>query len=229
MRRLGLSAATLVLVGLASAAAATPIISPIGFTPVTGGTEGSPMSFDSGATGVGTLTYSWDFGDATAARVGIDLTSLFHTYVDNAIDPTANFTLTLTVTDDTGSAEGTAEVPVFNVAPSIEPVDNAINPTGNFVLDISFMDPGADTHTATIAWGDGSPVEPGVVSGGTVTGSHPYGILGSFEVLVTVTDDDGGVGQETFTVTIVPEPATALLLASGLAVLAFGRRRLSVR
>jgi PKD repeat protein len=37
---------------------------------------------------------------------------------------------------------------------------------------------------------------------GTVLGSHIYGDNGVFMVTVTVTDDDGGVGSDTFTVTV---------------------------
>jgi predicted acyltransferase (DUF342 family) len=88
------------------------------------------------------------------------------------------------------------------------------------VLDpATFNDRGTlDTHTATIDWGDGSPVDTGIVSeapfgppgstagaNGSVAGQHPYvATPGVYTVTVTVVDDDGGVGTDTLRLTIVP-------------------------
>ena len=66
-------------------------------------------------------------------------------------------------------------------------------------------DPGTgDTHTATIDWGDGSPLEAGIVDqgAGTVSGSHAYADDGTYTVTVTVTDDDGGSGSNNITSTV---------------------------
>ncbi|MCY2989176.1 MAG: PKD domain-containing protein, partial [Planctomycetota bacterium] len=64
--------------------------------------------------------------------------------------------------------------------------------------------PTTETFTATINWGDGSPVSSGMVtvepggSGvrttGVVSGAHAYAALGAFTVTVTVRDDDLGLG-----------------------------------
>ncbi len=62
-----------------------------------------------------------------------------------------------------------------------------------------------DTHTCTVDFADGSPVVNGNVAqgagSGTCTASHTYTGVGAHNVLVTVTDDDGG--QATAVVTIV--------------------------
>jgi hypothetical protein len=68
---------------------------------------------------------------------------------------------------------------------------------------VTFVDPGRlDLHTATIDWGDGSPVEPGAVmeknGAGSVSGIHHYGSGGTYLVKVTVSDADGGVGSASF-------------------------------
>ena len=60
----------------------------------------------------------------------------------------------------------------------------------------SFADPGNDTFTATANYGDGSPVEN--FSGESFTLSHAYGHAGDYTVTVTVSDDDSGVGSDTF-------------------------------
>ncbi|MHC5112213.1 MAG: PKD domain-containing protein, partial [Planctomycetota bacterium] len=80
----------------------------------------------------------------------------------------------------------------------------------------TFHDRGtADTHTATVNWGDGSPVEPAIVTEspygppgnpagmrGSVAADHIYTGFGTYEVVVEVTDDDGALNSGSFTVTV---------------------------
>jgi LPXTG-motif cell wall-anchored protein len=68
----------------------------------------------------------------------------------------------------------------------------------------AFRDPGtADTHTATVDWGDGTGVQTGVVSespfgppgsvvrlDGTISAGHIYEQTGTYQVAVCVADDD---------------------------------------
>lgn len=71
------------------------------------------------------------------------------------------------------------------------------------------------THTATIAWGDGTAIEAGLVtqapttSDGTVTGSHVYADNGTYRVTVTVTDDGDASASATFLVTVKNVAPTA--------------------
>jgi PKD repeat protein len=86
--------------------------------------------------------------------------------------------------------------------------DQTVNEGDIVDLDpATFTDPGtADTHTATVDWGDGTPPEPGVVDeahgSGTVAGSHVYADNGVYTVTVTVTDDDGASDSDTLTMTV---------------------------
>lgn len=83
-----------------------------------------------------------------------------------------------------------------NLAPS---VDASTVATGacTAALSASFTDPGAaDTHVASVDWGDGTPVVDVDPATSPVTGSHTYTSNGTFTVMVTVTDDDGGVGSD---------------------------------
>jgi Bacterial Ig domain/PKD domain len=79
----------------------------------------------------------------------------------------------------------------------------------------SFVDPGAlDSHAATIDWGDGTveavPLQERTFSSqnspsrtiGSVESTHRYSSSGNFIVLITVSDDDGGTGSDSFMVTV---------------------------
>jgi PKD repeat protein len=59
----------------------------------------------------------------------------------------------------------------------------------------TFIDPDANnTITAIWNWGDGTSSN-GIVSNGTVTGSHTYTKPGIYLVTITIKDKDGGQGQ----------------------------------
>ncbi len=60
---------------------------------------------------------------------------------------------------------------------------------------------GLDTHTASIAWGDGSTTA-GTVAGSAVSGSHVYTAAGVYTVEVTVTDQWGNHDAGTTTVVV---------------------------
>ena len=167
-------------------------------------TEGALIAFSGSITDSGTcdtLTYSWDFGDGSAA-VTNTLTPT-HAYGDNG-----DYMVTLTVTDDEGGVgTDTLTVKVTNVAPTV--TKGAMDqPNPQFILPKvhtltfhgTFSDPGwLDTHSTSWAFGDGSSsagtlieenIQPDAT--GTVTATHAYSAPGNYQVTVTVTDDDGG-------------------------------------
>jgi hypothetical protein len=82
----------------------------------------------------------------------------------------------------------------------------------------TFTDPGyMDTHTATWDWGDGSPIEDGIVteeneypdSTGEVTGSHAYADNGYYTIILTVTDNGGDQSTDTGKVKVLNVAPTA--------------------
>ena len=165
--------------------------------------EGTSILFDgSGSTDPqgGSLTYAWTFGDGSSGSGATPS----HSYGDNGV-----FVVCLTVTN-AAPLSNTRCVPITvnNGPPVVEAGPDQVANEGATVAlaPATFGDPGtADTHTATIDWGDGS-VEPGTVNeiagSGTVAGAHSYGDNGVYQVTVTVTDDDGASDSDSHTVTV---------------------------
>ena len=67
----------------------------------------------------------------------------------------------------------------------------------------TFLDPGADTWTATVDYGDGSGAQPLTLGTDRAFAlSHRYADDGHYTVTVTVRDDDTGVGTATLIVDV---------------------------
>ena len=131
-----------------------------------------------------------------------------HQYLDD--NPTGtlfdDYTITATVTDDdTGTASALATVTVNNVAPVVSFTgDTIIDEGSSFSGSGTFSDPGTDTWTATVDYGDGSGAQPlPLAPDKTFNLSHIYADDGDFTVTVTVYDDDLGSHSDTFTVEVV--------------------------
>ncbi len=100
----------------------------------------------------------------------------------------------------------TLTVSVENVAPTAEAGDGAIvAEDALFVGSGWFSDPGTDSWTATVDYGDGSGLQPlTLAADNTFALSHTYLDDGTYTVTVCVTDDDGGVGSDQLTVQVLP-------------------------
>ena len=128
-----------------------------------------------------------------------------------------DYSVTVCVTDDDQATRcDIFGVTVANTAPTITVDEDRVTTEGTTVelLATSFNDPGtADTHTATIDWGDGTPVEPATVTEtpfapgtaegltGSLAGAHVYADNGGYTVTACVTDHESEV-CDTFAVVI---------------------------
>ena len=74
-----------------------------------------------------------------------------------------------------------------------------------------YIDPDrADSHTATVDWGDGSPVQNATiiagVGAGAIGGTHVYADDGNYTVTVSVTDNNDGSASQSFNVLVKNVP-----------------------
>ncbi len=172
------------------------------------GKEGSAMTFDgSGSSDPegGSLSFTWDFdslvdsdGDGNFIN-DVDATgpTPTHTYYDDGI-----YVVTLTVTDSQGLQDtDQCNITVLNVAPIPEWTSRSADgtiltppyPEGKEILfEATVTDPGIyDTFRYDWNFGD---VTVYLDAGPKVT--HTYGDDKTYTVVLTVTDDDGGVGVD---------------------------------
>jgi len=148
------------------------------------------------------VLYEWDIDDDGQYDDAVGATCQ-HTFTDDGAFPIA-----LRVTDIVGEhGTDTTVATIENVAPAVDAgPDQRFGALSVALPAVAFTDPGAaDTHTASIYWGDGRS-SPGVVTqdagSGTVSGAHVYSSPGTYTIAVTVTDDDLGVGQDTLTIDV---------------------------
>jgi hypothetical protein len=132
---------------------------------------------------------------------GVTNYSATHFYQDNSSNPSGNYDVMVTVLDQyQTSASLGAPLKVLNIPPAdlgLALDATVINEGGSVTLSGAFTDSGTlDTHSVSIAWGDGSPILITNLGLGdlTFTVSHAYlnNQGGKFLVNATVRDKDGG-------------------------------------
>ena len=126
--------------------------------------------------------------------------SLAHKYVEQD-----NYTIHLTWTD--ASRTGNSAVlhtVVHNVAPTVNAGGAAsIGVRSVFLRHVHFTDPGRDTFSATVDYGDGSAlVLLRVGRSRSLALRHRYTRIGTYQVTVRVSDNDGGIGTSHFLVNV---------------------------
>ena len=164
----------------------------------------SGMMSDTASDNSYSLEISWGDG-LTATRnypAGTLSFSFHHICIDDLPSGTPSdfVTLNLKLTDDEGAfSTGTAEITVHNVAPTVTiAADRRVPPGKELDLTAVISDPGlADTFSVSWDFGDGSPAQTGTAV------SHIFDSSGTYTITVTVTDDDGGIGQDEIKVEVL--------------------------
>jgi hypothetical protein len=180
--------------------------------------EGTGVTFNLGSFSGGgspwSVTVNW--GDGTTSTLATQPGAMTgaHTYAD---DRTTPYGVTVTVIDGSGQSIATT----FTVAVSNKPPTVKINTPGpgsnlawktSFPFKATFSDPGTkDTHTCTIAWGDGT-TSTGTVSesggAGTCTSNHSWSATGNYTITVTVRDNAGATATATSAITVTKNGGT---------------------
>jgi parallel beta-helix repeat protein len=179
------------------------------------GEEGEDMSLvitftDPGLQDTHTAKITWCDGTETSLAESeihysrldglVGVINVTHTYCDNG-----NYTVLVSVTDDDGgTGADDLTLTILNVAPVVEAgPDQEVTAGDNVSFSGRFIDPGeCDTHTIKWDFGDGT------VAWDTLTPTHVYYDKGNYTVILTITDDDGGVGVDDLMVIVNPIQAT---------------------
>ena len=148
-----------------------------------------------------------DYGDRSGAQpVVVDQEAkrlnLEHVYSDDGA-----YEVVIEVEDgDGGVGSRTFTVEVFNVAPVVILRPAAVDEGDTFVSLGSFADPGDDSWSATVDYGDASGPQPLTLDGKSFVLSKTYTGTREFQVTVRVEDSDGAVASETTRVTVLDIP-----------------------
>ncbi len=163
---------------------------------------------------------SWNFGDDQAPEPGViaetntppraaGTSTVQHAWCDNG-----EYLVTLRVRDQNGGmSTDTRRVTVLNVPPVVDagPAMYAYH-CSVITLTGKFTDPGwCDTHTGSWDFGDCLPPQTATIretheppaGEGVAIASHRYQRCGTYHVVCTVVDDDGGVGQAATVVEVI--------------------------
>jgi PKD repeat protein len=163
----------------------------IGTSNVTTAAEGTPIDFNGSTSdpGTGNPAYSWAFGNGQT-QAGQNVA---YAFPDNG-----SFTVALTSQSVGGTSVDTFPVTITNVAPTANGgADKVVNEGASTAFDVTVTDPGtADTFTYAWAWQDATP------GSAVKSPSHTFADNGVRNVVVNVTDDDGGAGSDTIQVTV---------------------------
>ncbi|MGB7380658.1 MAG: PKD domain-containing protein [Rivularia sp. (in: cyanobacteria)] len=168
--------------------------------------QGTTVNFDGSFTDPGILdthTIEWDFGDGNVVRSegvkegvseGLNYLNPTHIYANPG-----TYSVTLTITDSDGaSTQDILTVTVNNAAPVIEELtgDTNINEGDIATFSANATDAGNDNLTYRWDFGDGTESQVGKIV------NHKYLDNGTYNVTITVEDENGASTQQTLTVNV---------------------------
>lgn len=159
---------------------------------------GTPVTFNASSSydlDGSVVSYAWDFNDGTTAS---------GTVVSHAFGATGTYTVRLTVTDDDGATDVDTGVLVVVGVPNQSPsAAFTFSPQDPVVGEAVAFDAGGssdlDGSISAYAWNfdDGG-------TGSGLTAAHTFTASGTYDVRLTVTDNNGATGTTTKSVSVTP-------------------------
>jgi len=160
--------------------------------------SGQSVSFNSTASGAGTLEYEWTFGDGTTSTQANPNHSFQAVGCGNQ-----TFNVTLTVTDDNGSTS-TSNTITVKQKPNISftdenapfsPFENCNAATVDYTVTVGNDSSSSCIASYAINWGDGNSE-----SNVTFPLTHTYTSQGSFNMIISAVGNNGCQAQKTYNV-----------------------------
>ena len=176
-----------------------------------------------------TAEITWGDGSTSAGTIQADPAGGFEVIGANTYADTGFYPVGVTITSKSGAQTTTtsdANVSAAPITAGALPIAGAERSTvGGMVAEFSTTDPtlGASNFVATIDWGDGETTQGtvGTVAGGgfSVSGTHAYGLSGTYPVTVSIasTEGAGTVATTSATIAFVPSPVVGGLVAADIA------------
>jgi PKD repeat protein len=148
------------------------------------------------------VSYFWSFGDGSNATGAI----VTHAYGENG-----TYSITLTVTDNDGSAGSSVSTRTVLDRPPVasftKSATSVYTGAGIAFNASASYDPDGSITSYYWSFGDG-------VNATGVTVGHAYADNGTYTVILTVTDNDGSQADSTSAVTVLNEPPVSSFVAS---------------
>ena len=186
-------------------------------TPSVGQSVTFPLTYGTDANSSPIQYVSVDFGDAGRAIFTGKPTSVSHIY-----SAPGSYSVRVTATDTLGdSSTGSGSVIIAaKLQPAVSITATTTNPTAG--TDVAFtgsVQPAAGSGTniadVVVSFGDGTRTDLGPVSGTNISIHHVYAVGGTYNVTLTATDTNGGVGTGATSVFVQSAtPLTVLLSAT---------------
>jgi protocatechuate 3,4-dioxygenase beta subunit len=127
--------------------------------------------------------------------------------LSNQYEVAGIYTVTVVVRDDEQATGTTMATVTVNAPPQIVSLsDSEINYQDDFIKSGSFTDSDSTSWSATVDFGDGSGEQNLVLNGKDFTMDHLYPAVGTYTVTIKVTDNQGAIDTETFTVKVNAPP-----------------------
>jgi endonuclease G len=183
----------------------------VAITVAPAGLEGSAVTATASASDLDgdSLSYAW-----TVTKNGAP----FSTSPNFTPDDDGTYVVSVVVSDGTATGADSKSVTVSNVDPVIAGVAGptaSLSLGASATITVSYSDAGAaDTHSATIAWGD-TTSSVATCAAGVCTASRTYAAAGIYTVSVVLADDDGGTAASSFNSVVVTDVNAGFVTGGG--------------